>query len=67
MRVVEKSALNELITQGEERLKAEKKKVAGLWDYYYKPDIFDQLIIELEVLRKELEAKTIEVREEVEI
>ena len=67
MRAVEKAVINDIITQGEERLKAEKKKVAGLWDYFYKPDIFDQMIIEFEVLRKELEAKTIEVREEVEI
>lgn len=61
MRAVEKAVINDIITQGEERLKAEKKKVAGLWDYYYKPDIFDQMIIELEVLRKELEERTIEV------
>ena len=61
MMVVEKAVINDIITQGEERLKAEKKKVAGLWDYYYKPDIFDQMIIELEVLRKELEERTIEV------
>lgn len=61
MRAVEKAVINEIITQGEERLKAEKKKVTGLWDYYYKPDIFDQMIIELEVLRKELEERTIEV------
>ena len=61
MRAVEKAVVNDIITQGEERLKAEKKKVAGLWDYYYKPDIFDQMIIELEVLRKELEERTIEV------
>lgn len=61
MRVVEKSVLNELITKGEENLRAEKRKVAGLWDTYYKPDIFDHMIIELEVLRKELEEKTIEV------
>lgn len=61
MRVVEKSAVNELITKGEENLKAEKKKVAGLWDYYYKPDIFDNMIIELEILRKELEALVFEI------
>ncbi len=61
MRAVEKAVINDIITQGEERLKAEKKKVAGMWDYYYKPDIFDQMIIELEVLRKELEERTIEV------
>ncbi len=61
MRAVEKAVINDIITQGEERLKAEKKKVAGMWDTYYKPDIFDQMIIELEVLRKELEERTIEV------
>lgn len=61
MRVVEKSAVNELITKREENLKAEKKKVAGLWDYYYKPDIFDNMIIELEILRKELKALVFEI------
>ena len=29
MRAVEKAVINDLITQGEENLKAEKKKVAG--------------------------------------
>ena len=61
MRAVEKAAINDLITKGEENLKAEKKKCAGEWDYFYKPDIFDHMIVELEVLRKELEALVIEV------
>lgn len=61
MRAVSKSDINALITKGEENLKEKKKKAAGQWDYFYKPDIFDHMIIELEVLRKELETMVIEV------
>lgn len=61
MRAVEKSELNDLILKGEENLKAEKEKHAGQWARYYVPDVFNQMIAELETLRKELEERTVEV------
>lgn len=61
MRVVEKSELNDLILKAEENLKAEKEEHAGQWARYYVPDVFNQMIAELETLRKEVEALVIEV------
>ena len=62
MRVVEKSVINELILQGEEYLKAEKRDKAGKWlKDVYAPEIFDNMIVELENLRKRLEERAIEV------
>lgn len=61
MRVIEKSQLNDLILKGEENLKAERDKCSGQWIKAYKPEIFDRMIIELEILRKEMDGLTIEV------
>ena len=61
MRVVEKSALNELILEGIENLKEKRKEDAGKWIYVYAPEVYDQMIIELETLRKELAGKEVEI------
>ena len=61
MRVVEKSVINDLILRGEENLKEAKTDVNGKWIRVYAPEVFDKMIIELEVLRKELDGLVFEI------
>lgn len=60
MRVVEKSAINDLILEGEEKLKALKPDYFG--KDMYVPSAIDWMISELETLRKEVETRVIEVQ-----